>query len=102
VCDLLETIHRIEFRNEQGSHAGVIWNDVKPDHLYWNPSDSCLTIIDWGNSKFLESDSVTKDRQFSVLDDYRQFLQEMGSFLSEANPGLYSFLNGRSTASDDL
>ncbi len=92
VLNLLETIHNTEIRSEKGTQSGVIWNDVKPEHLYWNPLGSRLTVIDWGNSQFLESDGVTKDRQYSALDDFRQFIQEMGSFVSEANPDLYSRL----------
>ena len=92
VLDLLETIHHTKIRGEQGTQSGVIWNDVKPEHLYWNPLGRCLTVIDWGNSQFLESDGVTKDRRYSTLDDFRQFIQEMGSFVSEANPDLYSRL----------
>lgn len=90
--DLLETIHTAGIRNTQGIQAGVIWNDVKPDHLYWDPSNTRLTFIDWGNSQFLERGGVTKDRQYSALDDYRQFFQEMGSFVAEANPELYTQL----------
>ncbi len=92
VLDLVETIHTTEIRNEKGTQSGVIWNDVKPEHLYWDPFSVRLTVIDWGNSQFLGSDNVTKDRQYSALDDYRQFIQEMGSFVSEANPDLYARL----------
>lgn len=92
VLNLLETIHTTGIRSEQGAQSGMIWNDVKPDHLYWDALGMRLTIIDWGNSQFLESDGVTKDRQYSGLDDFRQFIHEMGSYLSEANPDLYSNL----------
>jgi serine/threonine protein kinase len=103
VLNLLETIHTTEVRNEQGTQSGVIWNDVKPEHLYWDPLSIRLTVIDWGNSQFLESDSVTKDRQYSAQDDFRQFIQEMGSFISEANPDLYTRLDWpKDTASEDI
>jgi serine/threonine protein kinase len=103
ILNLLETIHTIEIRNEQGTHSGVIWNDVKPEHLYWDPSNIHLTIIDWGNSQFLENGGVTKDRQFSALDDYRQFIHEMGAFISKANPDLYRHLEWpESSASSDI
>ncbi len=103
VLNLLETIHATEIRNEQGTHSGVIWNDVKPDHLYWDPLGIRLTVIDWGNSQYLESDGITKDRQFSTLADFRQFLQEMGSFILEANHDLYTRLEWpESSAAGDL
>jgi serine/threonine protein kinase len=92
VLNLLENIHNSKFLNEKGTYSGVIWNDVKPEHLYWDPLKACLTIIDWGNSQFLESDSISKDRQYSAMDDFRQFIQEMGSFISEVNTDLYSRL----------
>lgn len=92
VMALLETIHSHKIRNEAGSQSGVIWNDVKPEHLYWDPTGICLTAIDWGNSQFMEGDGVTKDRQYSARDDYRQLIQEMGSFIAEANPDLYARL----------
>ena len=103
VLNLLETIHTTEIHNEQGTHPGVIWNDVKPGHLYWDPLGFRLTVIDWGNSQFLESDNVTKDRQYSAVDDFRQFIQEMGSFISEANPNLYTRLEWpENSASGDI
>ncbi len=92
VLNFLETIHTTELRNEQGAQLGVIWNDIKPDHLYWNPMDITLTFIDWGNSQFLGHDRVTKDRKYTALDDFRQFIQEMGIFIAEVNPKLYAEL----------
>jgi serine/threonine protein kinase len=103
VINLLETIHTTEIRDEQGTQSGVIWNDVKPEHLYWDPSGVRLTVIDWGNSQFLGSNGVTKDRQHSALDDFRQYIQEMGSFVSEATPDLYTRLEWpESTAGSDI
>ena len=103
VLNLLETIHTTEIRNEQGTQSGVIWNDVKPEHLYWDPLGVRLTVIDWGNSQFLESGCVTKDHQYSAQDDFRQFIQEMGSFISEANPDLYTRLEWpENSASADI
>jgi serine/threonine protein kinase len=103
VLNLLETIHSTEIRNEQGTHYGVIWNDIKSDHLYWDPLGIRLTVIDWGNSQILESNGVTKDSQYSALDDFRQFIQEMGSFISESNPDLYTRLEWpQSSASADI
>jgi hypothetical protein len=103
VLNLLETIHTTEIRTEQGNQTGVIWNDVKPEHLYWDPLGVRLTVIDWGNSQFLEGDGITKDRQYTAQDDFRQFIQEMGSFVAEANPDLYARLEWPElTASSDI
>jgi len=93
VLDLLETIHHSPIRTAQGTHPGLIWNDVKPEHLYWDPARTCLTAIDWGNSQLLEADGITKDRRYSAADDFRQFCQEMGNFVSEANAELHDRLD---------
>jgi serine/threonine protein kinase len=103
VLNMLETIHSTGIRGEQRAQAGVIWNDVKPEHLYWDALGMRLTVIDWGNSQFLESDAITQDRQYSAMDDFRQFLHEMGGYLSEANAELYSNLDWpESSANSDL
>lgn len=93
VLHLLETIHSCQVWNDDVMQYGLIWNDVKPEHLYWNPVDASLTIIDWGNGQFLGPDGATKDRRFSRNDDDVQFLQEMGAFLAEASPNLYKRLD---------
>lgn len=92
VLDLLDTIHASEVWNDRTKQYGILWNDIKPEHLYWDIQTSRLTVIDWGNAQFLEQDGATKDRHFSCNDDYAQFLQGMGVFLSAANPGLYARL----------
>ncbi len=79
--------------NDNGlMHHGAIWNDIKPDHLFWNSANNTLILIDWGNGKFLQPDGTTKDRQFSTLDDARQFIQEMGRFLTNFRPDLHQEL----------
>lgn len=92
VINLLEAIHASELQNDGLKQSGVIWNDVKPDHLFWDPAKHCLTVIDWGNANFIEADGITKDRQHSIVDDYYQFLFEMGGFLSETSPDLHQQL----------
>ena len=92
LIELFEIIHFYEFNGDNQRQYGIIWNDIKPDHLYWDPIQERLTIIDWGNSKLLEADGGTDDRHFSRLDDYSQFMQEMGKFLEEANPELLNKL----------
>jgi serine/threonine protein kinase len=93
VLDLLETIHASEVWNESTKQYGVIWNDVKAEHLYWDLQRARMTIIDWGNGQFLEPDGTTRDRRYSCNDDFIQYLQEMGGFLADANPSLYARLD---------
>lgn len=91
--EFLDTIHNFEFDTPTSHHYGVIWNDVKPDHFFWEPFQAYFTLIDWGNAQFLETDGATTDRQFSRNDDYVQFLSGMGDFLATAAPILYSKLS---------
>lgn len=89
---LLEAIHTLEVWSERGKQSGILWNDVKAEHLYWDPVGGILTVIDWGNGQFLEQDGVTSDRQYSRKDDYYQFMQAMGDFVAESNPELFEEL----------
>ncbi|PWB55055.1 MAG: hypothetical protein C3F13_04870 [Anaerolineales bacterium] len=89
MLSFLENIHTTEFRDEAGNHNGILWNDVKPNHLYWDAVTRSITVIDWGNSQFLEGGGITKNRRNSMVDDKRQFIDEMGNFLLEVNPALY-------------
>ena len=92
IIGFLETIHTIESRDEKNKIFGFLWNDVKPEHIYWDPMHTRVTMIDWGNSQLLEADGNTSDRKFSRMDDFYQYIHEMGRFLSEVNPGLCSRL----------
>jgi len=90
--DLLEQIHSFTYQIDNVEYSGLIWNDVKPDHIFWNPRRDTFTIIDWGNCQLLEADGTSKDRRYSRLDDYRQLFEEMGRYLSNASPELYARL----------
>ncbi len=92
VLNLIETIHSAEVWNGEVKHSGIVWNDIKPEHLYWDPKRACLTVIDWGNSNYLEEDGATQDRQHSTNDDFYQFVQAIGEFLADANPDLHARL----------
>lgn len=68
--------------------SGIIWNDVKPDHLFWDPHRARVTVIDWGNARFLEADGYDKDRRLSKFDDYAQLIQAFHTFLADHKPDL--------------
>lgn len=93
VLSYLETIHTFETTSAGVSYSGVLWNDVKADHIFYNPQSAGVTLIDWGNSHYLQADGASTDRQHSRMDDYLQFLDEMGRFLKEAAPDLANGLN---------
>lgn len=88
LLDLFIRIHAHPFEIDGIQAHGILWNDVKPEHLYWDPRRSRLTIIDWGNGQFLEIDGATRDRRFTLREDYRQFIDEMGRFLETTAPHL--------------
>jgi len=93
LVEYLESIHSFQITHSSGSAQGIIWNDVKVDHIYWDPQSLQFTLIDWGNSQFLDEDGITKDRQYSQLSDYAQFLDEFEKFLSSASPILFERLD---------
>lgn len=88
LLEIFERIHNHPFDVEGVSVGGILWNDVKPEHLFWDPLLARLTIIDWGNGQFLEKDGTTKDRRYTIYEDYRQFIEEMGRFMELASPDL--------------
>jgi len=92
VC-LMDEIHSIRVTEDGTDAWGMVWNDVKADHLFWDLNRGFLTVIDWGNARFLEADRTTSDRQFSWMDDYRQLFEEMGRFLAIVAPDLPSRLD---------
>jgi serine/threonine protein kinase len=102
LLELFEKIHQRHFNVDGIDYGGILWNDVKPEHLYWDPWRARLMVIDWGNSQFLEQDGATRDRCFSATDDYRQWLDEMGRFLETSAPALFERLEwpGRGNADE--
>ena len=86
--DFIESVHILKCETPTGLAGGIIWNDVKPEHFFWDPARARLTVIDWGNARYLEADGVTKDRRHSRFSDYAQFMEEMGRFLQDAAPQL--------------
>ena len=85
---LFETIHTAAISGSEG----VVWNDVKADHIFWDAHTGEITIIDWGNSRLLEAGGVSHDKRHTRADDQRQFLDEMGRFLSQSAPNLHERL----------
>jgi len=88
----VEFIHSIHTAERGSQTFGILWNDVKPDHLFWDAQRGLLTVIDWGNARFLENDLTTHDRQFSWADDYRQLYEEIGRYLAGMAPELVARL----------
>jgi serine/threonine protein kinase len=90
--NLFEITHQIEGNDEGLNYGGLIWNDVKPEHLFWDPQRRILTVIDWGNGQFLDREGRSRDMRFTRGADLEQYLDEMGRFLLETSPALYERL----------
>jgi serine/threonine protein kinase len=84
----IDFIHGIHSAERGSQTCGILWNDVKPDHLFWDAQRGVLTVIDWGNARFLEGDLTSQDRKFSWADDYRQLFEEIGRYLAVMAPEL--------------
>lgn len=97
ILTVFETIH--EAKGEAGEpFFGLLWNDVKIDHVFWNPENGRVTIIDWGNTILLEADGASRNRRHSRADDWRQFIEEMGRFLQQNAPDLAKTLEWPETS----
>jgi hypothetical protein len=66
--------------------AGVLWNDVKLDHIYWHNPTGKIGVIDWGNALFLDSDDRQNPPRWV---DYQQMVDTLGDFLKRNAPELY-------------
>jgi serine/threonine protein kinase len=81
--------------------AGVLWNDVKLEHIYWDNPTGGVAVIDWGNAQFLESDE-SNPRSLPRWEDYRQMVDTLGVFLQQSAPELYDDLGWAEFQGSDL
>ena len=72
--------------------AGVLWNDVKLDHIYWHNPTGEIGVIDWGNALFLDNKINNGQRTPPRWQDYRQLVDSLGGFLQHSAPDLYNAL----------
>jgi serine/threonine protein kinase len=93
IFNLLGSVHSLTTQWFDGDVFGILWNDVKPDHVYWDPTEKAFTLIDWGNGQFLEKDGISRDRMYSKADDYKQLVEGMHAFLLDAAPELLKRLD---------
>ncbi len=70
-------------------HAkGIVWNDVKPDHLFWDADQNTLMVIDWANGRILDNDEPQPTKDLAYLEDLKQMLNEFGRILQTVAPDL--------------
>ncbi len=72
--------------------AGILWNDVKLDHIYWHNPTGGVAVIDWGNAIFLNGDNKGQARPLPRWEDYQQLVDTLGGFLQQNAPDLYDDL----------
>jgi len=77
---------------------GVIWNDVKMDHIFWDAEINTLSFIDWGNS--LDLNSQNSDEIASPMLDYRQLLEEGRTLMEQTSPELIADIGWPLSASN--
>ena len=71
--------------------SGVLWNDVKLEHIYWDNASGDVAVIDWGNAQFLDQ-TDGKRPSLPRWEDYRQLVDTLGIFLQQSAPELYEDL----------
>ncbi len=81
---------------------GVLWNDVKLDHIFWENNTGQITIIDWGNAQFLTEESLDDALPEKRWEDYRQMVNTLGGFLRQSAPELYNDLGWQEFIDDAL
>lgn len=72
--------------------SGVLWNDVKLDHIYWHNPSGQVTVIDWGNALFLHQEETSGRPLPPRWEDYQQMVDSLGGFLQRSAPELYADL----------
>ena len=77
---------------------GVIWNDVKMDHIFWDAQTNTLSFIDWGNSLYLDPNKP--DDKTNPMLDYQQLIEEGRALMEQTAPELLSDINWPSGAGD--
>jgi len=72
--------------------SGILWNDVKLEHIYWHNPTSQIAVIDWGNAQFLSLDGESSHHALPRWEDYRQMVETLGGFIKRSAPELYADL----------
>ena len=86
----LERIHELRVVMDGKSYRGIVWNDIKIEHIFWDPFENKFTLIDWGNAQRLENDQT-----ISPEFDYRQLITAMQEFLEFISPEMLDTLKLR-------
>ena len=68
-------------------HAkGIVWNDVKMDHIFWDEAQNKMSFIDWGNG--LRFDPEAAPDKVNPAMDFQQLIDEGRQLLVQISPVL--------------
>lgn len=67
---------------------GILWNDFKIEHIYFDQQDYSIAFIDWGNGIILKDSMRSENEKLSPNTDFNQMINEVSSFLSQIAPSL--------------
>lgn len=65
---------------------GILWNDVKMDHIFWDEASNKMSFIDWGNG--LRFDPENPDEHINPGLDFQQLIDEGHQLLRQISPDL--------------
>jgi len=66
----------------------ILWNDVKPGHIFWDANNRTITVIDWGNGIILDEKGGNPSQHGRFIEDISQMLSEFGRILETNSPQL--------------
>jgi hypothetical protein len=93
LASLLKKVHNYSINLENKSYTGIVWNDVKMEHIFWDPFHNVFTVIDWGNAQLLGADRISYDRRFSPDGDFQQFITIIEQFILQNSSSLAQVLS---------
>ena len=92
--ELLKQVHQL----------GVIWNDVKMEHIFWEREKDKLSFIDWGNGLLFDPSALPATVDPYV--DYQQLFNEGTLLFSQVAPELATQVgwpsNGATLSGQDI
>lgn len=80
---ILAIMERLSGLLVRAHHANLIYNDVKPEHIFWDQSTAQLKLIDWGNVVFYDHEKEVKQ----PCDDIAQVGELLYQLITGQRPG---------------
>lgn len=74
--EVLTIFKRLTALLAQAHAAGMVYNDVKPDHVFWDRATQQFKLIDWGNVVFYEEEPE-RERPATDIRQVGELLYEM-------------------------